>query len=37
MPMPKLFGRAWNRKHGTLQYIEPGEVREFNMERGIKK
>ncbi|MDE2697833.1 MAG: DUF4432 family protein, partial [Gemmatimonadota bacterium] len=30
-----VLGRAWNRKHGTLQYIEPGEVREFNMEIGV--
>ena len=30
-----VLGRAWNRKHGTLQYIEPDEVREFNMEIGV--
>jgi hypothetical protein len=30
-----VLGRAWNRKHKTLQHIEPGEVREFNMEIGI--
>lgn len=26
------LGRAWNRANGYLQYIEPGEVREFHME-----
>ena len=30
-----VLGRAWNRKHKTLQHIEPGEVREFNVEIGI--
>lgn len=30
-----VLGRAWNRKHKTLQYIEPGEVREFNIEIGV--
>ena len=30
-----VLGRAWNRKHKTLQHIEPGGVREFNMEIGI--
>jgi hypothetical protein len=30
-----VLGRAWNRKHNTLQYIEPGEVREFHMEIGV--
>lgn len=30
-----MLGRAWNRKHGTLQYIEPEEVREFHMEIGV--
>lgn len=26
------LGRAWNRKHGTMEHIGPGEVREFHME-----
>ncbi|MCZ6631945.1 MAG: aldose 1-epimerase family protein [bacterium] len=30
-----MLGRAWNRKHNTLQYIEPGEVREFHLEIGV--
>jgi hypothetical protein len=30
-----MLGRAWNRRHGTLQYIEPGEVREFHLEIGV--
>ena len=30
-----MLGRAWNREHGYLQQIEPGEVRTFNMEIGI--
>ena len=30
-----MLGRAWNRKHGTLQYIQPGEVREFHLEIGV--
>ncbi len=30
-----MLGRAWNRKHKVLQHIEPGEVREFNLEIGI--
>ena len=30
-----MLGRSWNRKHGTLQYIEPDEVREFNLEIGV--
>ena len=30
-----VLGRAWNRKHKTLEYIEPGEVREFNLEIGV--
>tara|TARA_Y100001933_G_C18931555_1_gene535529 strand:- start:1073 stop:1252 length:180 start_codon:yes stop_codon:yes gene_type:complete len=30
-----MLGRAWNREHGYLQKIEPGEVRTFNMEIGI--
>ena len=30
-----MLGRLWNRKHNTLQYIEPDEVREFHMEIGV--
>jgi hypothetical protein len=30
-----MLGRAWNRKHGYLQYIQPGETREFHLEIGI--
>ena len=30
-----MLGRAWNRKQGTLQHIEPGEVREFHLEIGV--
>ena len=30
-----MLGRAWNRKYGYLQYIQPGEIREFHMEIGI--
>lgn len=30
-----MLGREWNRDHGTLEYIEPGQVREFNLEIGI--
>lgn len=30
-----MLGRAWNRKHGYLQHIQPGEVREFHLEIGI--
>lgn len=30
-----MLGRAWNRKHGYLQYIEPGETREFHLEIGV--
>jgi hypothetical protein len=30
-----MLGRAWNRKHGTLQSIQPGEVREFHLEIGV--
>ena len=30
-----MLGRAWNRKHGLLQRIEPGEVRQFDMEIGV--
>ena len=30
-----MLGRAWNRKNGTLQYIEPEEVRDFHMEIGV--
>jgi Domain of unknown function (DUF4432) len=30
-----MLGRAWNRKHGYLRYIQPGEVREFHLEIGV--
>ncbi|MEZ4709398.1 MAG: aldose 1-epimerase family protein [Caldilineaceae bacterium] len=30
-----MLGRAWNRKHGLLQSIQPGEVREFHLEIGV--
>ena len=30
-----VLGRAWNRKHKTLQYIQPGEVRDFHLEIGV--
>ncbi|MBT4504466.1 MAG: aldose 1-epimerase family protein [Gemmatimonadetes bacterium] len=30
-----MLGRAWNREHGYLQHIAPGEVREFHLEIGI--
>ncbi|MEE2659798.1 MAG: aldose 1-epimerase family protein [Candidatus Latescibacterota bacterium] len=30
-----VLGRAWNRKHKTLQHIAPGEVRDFHIEMGV--
>ena len=30
-----VLGRAWNRKNGTLEHIQPGEVREFELEMGV--
>ena len=30
-----MLGRASNRRHGTLQYIEPEEVKEFHLEIGV--
>ena len=30
-----VLGRAWNRKHGFMKYIEPGEVKEFHLEMGV--
>ena len=30
-----VLGRVWNRKHKALQYIQPGEVREFHLEIGV--
>lgn len=30
-----MLGRAWNRKHGYLSHIQPGEVREFHLEIGV--
>jgi hypothetical protein len=29
------LGRAWNRKHGTLEQIEPGAERDFHLEMGV--
>jgi len=29
------LGRAWNRKHGTLEYLPPGETHEFHLEIGV--
>ncbi len=30
-----MLGRAWNRKHGYLTHIQPGEVRDFHLEIGV--
>ena len=30
-----MLGRAWNRQHGYLKHIRPGEVREFHLEIGV--
>ncbi len=30
-----MLGRVWNRKHGYLQHIQPGEVRDFHLEIGV--
>lgn len=30
-----VLGRAWNRRHGTLEYLSPGETREFHLEIGV--
>ncbi len=30
-----MLGRAWNRKNGYMQYIEPDEVRDFHLEIGV--
>ena len=30
-----MLGRAWNRKNGYLQHIEPDEVRDFHLEIGV--
>jgi hypothetical protein len=30
-----VLGRAWNRKHQTLEHIEPGAVRDFHIEIGV--
>lgn len=30
-----MLGRAWNRKHGYLKHIQPGEVRHFHLEIGV--
>ena len=30
-----MLGRSKNKEHGTMQYIEPGEVRDFHLEIGV--
>jgi len=30
-----VLGRAWNRKNGTLEYLQPGESRDFHLELGV--
>jgi hypothetical protein len=30
-----VLGRKWNREHGTLQYIDPNEIRHFHLEIGV--
>jgi hypothetical protein len=30
-----MLGREWNRKHGHLEHIQPGQVREFHLEIGV--
>ena len=30
-----VLGRAWNRRNGTLEYLPPGETREFHLEIGV--
>ena len=30
-----VLGRAWNRKHRTLEYLQPGETRDFHIELGV--
>ena len=30
-----VLGRAWNRKHRTLEQIQPGQVRDFHIEIGV--
>ena len=30
-----VLGRAWNRRHGTLETLAPGAVREFHLELGV--
>jgi hypothetical protein len=30
-----VLGRAWNRKHGTLEYIAPGATRDFHLQLGV--
>ncbi len=29
------LGRAWNRKHGSLEYLQPGTTREFHLEIAV--
>jgi hypothetical protein len=30
-----VLGRAWNRKNRTLEYLQPGETRDFHIELGV--
>ncbi len=30
-----VLGRAWNRRHGTLETLQPGAVRDFHLEFGV--
>tara|TARA_B100000029_G_scaffold516253_2_gene628103 strand:- start:117178 stop:118248 length:1071 start_codon:yes stop_codon:yes gene_type:complete len=30
-----MLGRAWNKKNGYMQYIEPDETRDFHLEIGV--
>jgi hypothetical protein len=30
-----VLGRAWNRRHATLETLAPGAVREFHLELGV--
>ena len=30
-----MLGRAWNRKHRSLEYLDPGATREFHLELGV--
>ncbi|HIG15947.1 MAG TPA: DUF4432 family protein [Candidatus Handelsmanbacteria bacterium] len=30
-----VLGRAWNRKHDTLEHLAPGAIRDFHLELGV--